>query len=349
MTQRQTELNYLNRFKLYYYNYREKKEMKYSQFHVLFTKENQIQCSLIDLEDQKEHIIQLEKNIDLYPITIQFTMNEIIVCKESKDCIHFIQDLVNEPDKYNNYFFTYKGKEYNVIAEILLSFIINQFKQRVEKETILAETVFEIESRDCFLIERITSALEMSGLKNISSKQMIFDYGKQFEAFEEIMEKKEEHERCIYQLERAKQHISDEKKQLLTIEDSKVIDEKTVYELSIQFSTKEKEKMKLYRLDNYCLFIASRYLESLEDHINLTKVSKRLRGNMEKFHYNPISVDKRTIMFFPNVETLHCYNKNDEYLEGRKIIKYIDWNKGWYQMDKKKKKYPSKNIEFKYS
>ena len=106
MTQRQTELNYLNRFKLYYYNYREKKEMKYSQFHVLFTKENQIQCSLIDLEDQKEHIIQLEKNIDLYPITIQFTMNDIIVCKESKDCIHFIQDLVNEPDKYNNYFFT---------------------------------------------------------------------------------------------------------------------------------------------------------------------------------------------------------------------------------------------------
>ena len=75
---------------------------------------------------------------------------------------------------------------------------------------------------------------------------------------------------------------------------------------------KEKEKMKLYSLDNYCIFIASKYVNSLEDHINLVKVSKRMRGNMEKFHFNPISLNPLILKYFPNVETLHLYDERDK-------------------------------------
>ena len=71
--------------------------------------------------------------------------------------------------------------------------------------------------------------------------------------------------------------------------------------------------MKMYSLDNYSLTVASRYLNSFEDHKNLTLISKRMERNMENFHYNPISVNSETIRYFPNVETLHTY-EYDEHL-----------------------------------
>ena len=80
--------------------------------------------------------------------------------------------------------------------------------------------------------------------------------------------------------------------------------------------------MKLYELNNYCIFIASRYLNSIDDHKNLSMVCKRLRCNTDKFHYNPVSVNDITMKFFPNTESLHLYEYSDDYLEGRRIIQY---------------------------
>ncbi len=78
--------------------------------------------------------------------------------------------------------------------------------------------------------------------------------------------------------------------------------------------------------DNYCVFIASRYFETIEDHINLARTSSRFKCNTEKFHYNPISVDGQTVKLFPNVETLHIYNENDQYVNGGRIQQYVDWS-----------------------
>ena len=107
--------------------------------------------------------------------------------------------------------------------------------------------------------------------------------------------------------------------------------------------------MKLYKLNNYCIFIASRYLESIKDHIRLARVCKRLRYNTDKFHYNPVSVDSKTVKFFPNTETLHIYEKQDEYLTGGRIFQYVDWRRlRMFQFEKIKKYNSSKVIEFKH-
>ena len=95
-------------------------------------------------------------------------------------------------------------------------------------------------------------------------------------------------------------------------------------ELSKTFTTKQRNNMST--LDNYCIFIASRYLDSLDDHINLLFVSKRLRCNMEKFHYNPISLNHQSLSFFPNIETFHCYNEFDIMIIGQKITQYCVWH-----------------------
>ena len=87
-------------------------------------------------------------------------------------------------------------------------------------------------------------------------------------------------------IEKAKQlNVSKEEKEKLKESQTKIYSENSFYEEMINtFTTKERSQLKLYKLDNYCIFIASRYFNDVSDHINLTLVSKRMRGNIEKNH-----------------------------------------------------------------
>ena len=85
-----------------------------------------------------------------------------------------------------------------------------------------------------------------------------------------------------------------------------------------------KRLFNIVMMDHYTMFIASRHFESIDDFINLELGVKRFNGNMSKFHYNPISVDEQTVKLFPNAETLLCYDKKEEYIEGGRIQFYVD-------------------------
>ena len=102
--------------------------------------------------------------------------------------------------------------------------------------------------------------------------------------------------------------------------------------------------------NNYCIFIASRHFESIDDFIHLEMVTKRFRGNIEKFHYNPISLTNKLLPFFPNVETLHLYDKNDDFLIGGRIFKYCVWFSFYIYYDamKKKKRLNEEGYEIEY-
>ena len=150
-------------------------------------------------------------------------------------------------------------------------------------------------------------------------------------------------------IERTKElNITEEQKKKLEKSQERIYSEETFMKETQQLTTKERSVMNLCRLDNYCIFIASRYLDTLDDHLNLIKVTKKLRCNLEKYHYNPISLNRITIEYFPNVETLHTYFKGDEYLEGGRIKQYVDWMKrGWYESQNIKETNNGKNIEMK--
>ena len=49
--------------------------------------------------------------------------------------------------------------------------------------------------------------------------------------------------------------------------------------------------------------------------------------NREKFFYNPISLNSKTIKLFPNIQTLHLYEKNDYFLKCQRISRYVVWYK----------------------
>ena len=77
--------------------------------------------------------------------------------------------------------------------------------------------------------------------------------------------------------------------------------------------------------DNYCIFIASRHFETLQDHINLAMTTKRFRFTMERYYYNPIPITSKTAKFFPNIETQHIYSKDDEKIKKGRISRYCYW------------------------
>ena len=70
---------------------------------------------------------------------------------------------------------------------------------------------------------------------------------------------------------------------------------------------------------------------------------------MDKFDYNPIAIDEETMKYFPNVTTLHVYEKKDKYLTNGKITQYIDWRRiEMYKTKRIKQENEGKQIEFKW-
>ncbi|ELP91914.1 hypothetical protein EIN_398940 [Entamoeba invadens IP1] len=68
---------------------------------------------------------------------------------------------------------------------------------------------------------------------------------------------------------------------------------------------------KMSKLSGYHIMIVSKYLETINDLINLELVCKKFCGNMEKFHFNPIPLNSKTLEYFPNIETLHLWDVKD--------------------------------------
>ncbi|ELP83949.1 hypothetical protein EIN_243900 [Entamoeba invadens IP1] len=73
-------------------------------------------------------------------------------------------------------------------------------------------------------------------------------------------------------------------------------------------------------IDGYHMMIVSQYFTTIDDFINLEFVCKKYQNNMEKFHCNPIPLNRKTIKHFPNIETLYIWSRKDETF-GNEIIR----------------------------
>ena len=73
------------------------------------------------------------------------------------------------------------------------------------------------------------------------------------------------------------------------------------------------------------IMITSMYFNDINDFINLELGVKRFRGNMERFHFNPIPLNEYSRKLFTNIETFHIYNKNDKIFNDGRIFKKVIW------------------------
>ena len=316
--------------------------LNYIDFKIVITNNYKLKCYSIDSEDKETFIQITNEERDEYTPIINFENSFISICQEGKEeSFDFIQKWIENPEDFTEKKISFQNKEFQVLPEVLFALIISDFKKRIEKNNIINDTVVEIPSRDCLIAERVRTSLESIGLRNIFINPFSYDYTKQSEQLIELLEMKNNSDKNKTMMERAKIIDPKSKEKIENIQ-HKIIDES----MSKYFSLEERKKLKLVQLDNYCLFIASRYLETVEDHINLVFVSKRLEKNMEKFHYNPTSVNQKTMTFFPNIETLHTYNRNDEFLTGNRITNYIDWVERSY-FESRPSNFHNFNVEWK--
>ena len=137
---------------------------KHCSFHITLTAEEKIRCWTIDEEERKKQI-ELKEGEEEYDCSIQFDRNEIVCCSTSEEeekegSIKFVNDMISQPREMKKYNIKYQEKEYEVIGEVLLALIVNEFKKKAEKEMIIDETFVSVESDSHYLCERITTSLE---------------------------------------------------------------------------------------------------------------------------------------------------------------------------------------------
>ncbi|ELP89859.1 hypothetical protein EIN_272040 [Entamoeba invadens IP1] len=66
------------------------------------------------------------------------------------------------------------------------------------------------------------------------------------------------------------------------------------------------------RLDGFHIMIVSKYFDQIHDFFTLETVCRKFMGNITKFHFNPIPLTPKTLKYFPRIETLNIWSKNEE-------------------------------------
>ena len=267
-----------------------------------------ITVSIINKQKQEE-FIELIPGIKQYPLNIEFDNNEIIVCQQQptqNTITNFVQDFFTNPTEYKRYSFIYQNKQYDVLAETLLVLIINEFKKIVDKKGIVNRFLFKCSNNDKEVLQRIKSSLVNIGIPNNFTKikheheeRKEFYIDEEFMIYE-ILEKQEEYQKFIFEMNRAKEIIkTTENKELQNksylfdeITDyNEYYSEEKYYQFKLQFTCKEREILKMHHLDdNYCIFLASKYFDTINDFKNIEMTCQRLNGTTDKYHYNPISI-----------------------------------------------------------
>ena len=172
---------------------------KLKTFKIVITKQNTIQCFLIDSEN-KEEIIQIQENQNEYIPSILFDKTTIHICPNNTN-INIIKDLFDEPYNYRKYSIEYQLQKYQVIFEVLFGLIINEFKEKIKKEYNIENTIVEVASRDFEAIRRIQMSLETLNLPNIEINPTTFaEYEEQGDKMYEILRKKESYQQHLQKI-----------------------------------------------------------------------------------------------------------------------------------------------------
>ena len=169
--------------------------------------------------DLTETTIQIN-NGPIYPLNIEFNKNEIIVCQQETNentLTGFVHDLFTNPTEYKKYQFEYQQNQYEVLAETLLALIIYQFKKNIDKEGIINRIELNINNENeekKEIIHRIKSSLininipnEFTPIDNYMIRPREEFYVDEEYIVYEIIQKEEQYQKCIFELNRAKQLI----------------------------------------------------------------------------------------------------------------------------------------------
>ena len=280
-------------------------------------------CSMTIIDDNKKEIpVQLQSSRNEYPYSIIIDKNEIQIGNEQSELeinnyqfrnTEFMNNIINKitinKNQSDYYSVNYNSKEYQLTNDSLAILYFYQFKKWIEKKGIINQTIINIKSinsiKSIYPIIRLYYCFNTVGFVNISfqssishhlqfSEEMISD---QIDDLIEILEYHENYLKFKYRIEQI-QRIMKERNDtthptLLQLNPNDEYSENKMKEIQSQLTTKERSLYHLCQLDYYTIFISSRYFNSFDDYVNLELSSKRLLGNMTKFHYTVLETTRK--------------------------------------------------------
>ena len=268
-------------------------------------------------------IIINQEEFEIKP-TICFDKNEIII---SEDGLNPLLEIMDNPSDLIEHEIEYQDKEMSLESDTMLSLVFKQFLQEKKKrKEEITECEIEVETRNDIAMRRIRDTIQkivkcevdVNGMKDTSEQQRT--------NMEYIQERHSKYIEFKEAIEVAKRKIKEQgiEEKCPYIESMETNEEYERMDLSeIRYEMKEitnlplwiKRNFNISTMDHYSMFIASRWFETLDDYISLEKGIRRFYGNMEKYFYNPVSIDERTKKFFPYLRTLCLYSSEDPLFE----------------------------------
>ena len=99
------------------------------------------------------------------------------------------------------------------------------------------------------------------------------------------------------------------------------------------------------QMDSYSMLICSKYVQSIEDIINIALVNSKFKENNDKFHFNPFQINTKTRKYFINLQTFWLFHQNDEiFSDGDISGYYVYYDVSYHNYLKMKDNY--QNIKF---
>ena len=323
-------------------------KFQHKKLKLRITKEFKFQCSLLD-SNNIETICQPIPTIEQYIPCITFQNDIILFCKNHPNAIHFLKEWFQNPNEFRMYNFTYQGEEFSVIAEVLFALLVEEFKGKIQNNCFIYSTIVDVPKEYKSLLNRIYVSLDAIGIVGLKYEKNGYEYKEQIELLKELMKRKEDHRKEAEKNENTEMSTEATIEHLLQLNKYCCFknNEENQSRLKFKFLDEDnvKKRKRKIRITTKCAFYASQYFEHLNDFKNLEMVSKKFRGNMERFHFNPISLGEKTVHFFPNITTFHLYFPYDKYLINDHFKKYVNWNPIGVEMLKKQPE--NLEIEFK--
>ena len=180
---------------------------------------------------------------------------------------------MQKPDEFLTYSVKFQNKTFDLLPEVLFAIIIHDLLKRIKRDFVIKNTQIELEDQNKLLLNRIKVSLNSNNLVDLEEDYDVdYDYTDQGDHLFEIIQKKETMENYLMVIERAKQIKPESREELNEIDFNKpnmFLEEEIIRTLAKKWSTKERSELKICWLDNYCLFITSKYFDDIQDHKNL--------------------------------------------------------------------------------
>ena len=299
---------------------------------------------------EKQRIpIQLKEYQNEYQTAIRFDRNEIEIPPFSQEITedYILLFPFNQNKQIEIHYF---NKQWIVTQTEILALYLNEFVKKIDKLYLIKEIEIQffdenenlMKSKEINKFQYIEMMKESLALLGFS---IIFKFNKKKQTIEELHEEQysniiqitiedEEYQRFASRIRKAqmilqKEHETkpiqnEQEKKLLEMDYNGEYSPTRYNEILSTLTIQQKSKLQLYQLDNYCIMIASKFFNTIDDYINIELGIKHFRGNTEKFHYNPISIYPSIREFFPYLQTLHLYSINDEqFIDDERIISRV--------------------------